>query len=149
MKRNYSPPASLWLAVRQIMEPVIQNTNNTQFDMRRGLSSSYVPECQTVLCVGGWWALANRLKDGMIGVYDYMAGAEDLSQFLGFDDRRDLAQWARENPGIWGNSEGSNMFSTREAYTNKKNPAENDIKSMKQVDEHWELVYENSVKAGL
>ena len=80
-------------------------------------------ECGTVHCVGGWYAVANsdrqvikdKIKNGRVGYDD---GADLMAIDLGFDDGDFLADWAYENPEIWGNEKGSDMFENELAYDN-------------------------------
>ncbi len=49
--------------------------------------------------------------------YKYDVWAHTLADFLGFEKRRDLEDWAKENPKIWGNIFGGNMFKLTMAFT--------------------------------
>ncbi len=49
--------------------------------------------------------------------YKYYVWADTLADFLGFEKMRDLEDWAKENPKIWGNIFGGNMFKLTMAFT--------------------------------
>ena len=50
-------------------------------------------------------------------IYKYDVWADTLADFLGFEKRRDLEDWAEENPKIWGNEYGGEMFELTRAFT--------------------------------
>jgi hypothetical protein len=80
-------------------------------------------ECGTVHCVGGWYAVANMnrqvIKDKVKkGYVDYEHGVNLMAQDLGFRNGDILANWAEENPEIWGNEKGYYMFDIVNAYDN-------------------------------
>jgi len=87
--------------------------------------------CGTVHCVGGWYIAYEYMvtktptpKTEYIGFGD---GVKIMAKDLGFgegdyDDR--LQSWAKDNPEIWGNSFGYNMFSSSTAYNQAKNLSE-------------------------
>jgi hypothetical protein len=80
-------------------------------------------ECGTVHCVAGWYAVANsdrqvikdKIKKGRVGFDD---GANLMAQDLGFGWSYPLKNWAEENPEIWGNDDGFEMFESELAYDN-------------------------------
>lgn len=71
-----------------------------------------VKECGTPHCVGGWYAISKGITEG-----NYRTGADLMAHDLGFEYQGHLEVWAYNNPEIWGNTEGSYMFSSRNSYT--------------------------------
>ena len=63
--------------------------------------------CGTVACHGGYAAIVLlKAKSGT----DYGQGRRALAEFLGFNSDESLIWWADNNPSIWGNYSGANMF---------------------------------------
>jgi hypothetical protein len=99
-------------------------------------------ECGTVHCVGGWYAVANldrerikdKIKNGRVGYDD---GADLLANDLGFASHYALQNWAEENPKIWGNEGGDEMFGSASAY---------DDAGFDGVIAQWELVKQNLIE---
>jgi hypothetical protein len=99
-------------------------------------------ECGTVHCVAGWYAFANlrrkeikdRFKKGFVTFKD---GVELMTEDLGFNIGCSLKDWAKDNPKIWGNEEGFEMFAKMSAY-NKP--------GFDGVISQWELVKQNLIK---
>jgi hypothetical protein len=78
-------------------------------------------KCGTVHCIGGWYVVANFRRGAirakrMEGLINYADGADLMATDLGFADRYDLRDWARDNPKIWNNDNGYLMFSNTGAY---------------------------------
>jgi hypothetical protein len=42
--------------------------------------------------------------------YHYSIWADTLAEFFGFKNSRDLRFWAENNPKLWGNKYGGDMF---------------------------------------
>ena len=86
-------------------------------------SEKHKYECGTVHCVAGWYAVANlnrqvikdKFNQGCVGFDD---GANLIAQDLGFGWSYPLKNWAEENPEIWGNEDGFEMFESELAYDN-------------------------------
>jgi len=87
-------------------------------------------ECGTIHCVGGWYAIAKGLNEKSDRV-DFLDGARALSEDLGINF---IEAWARENPEIWGNQRGGDMFLSKRAW--------NGAKSISQVINHLEAVHD-------
>jgi hypothetical protein len=102
----------------------------------------YEYECGTVHCVGGWYAVANldrefidnKIKNGRV---EYDDGAELMAHDLGFDSYWALGGWAFDNPKIWGNEGGFEMFESASAYDNA---------GFDGVIAQWELVKQNLIE---
>ena len=102
----------------------------------------YKYECGTVHCVAGWYAVANMnrefIKDKFKkGRVDFDHGANLLGSDLGFGDGYDLRVWAYENPKIWGNEGGFEMFESELSY---------DKEGFDGVIAQWELVKQNLIE---
>jgi hypothetical protein len=71
--------------------------------------------------------------------YKYFVWADTLADFLGFEKMRDLEDWAKENPKIWGNIFGGNMFKLTMAFTHSQ------FKKLTHIDiiNHWKQVLVN------
>ena len=90
------------------------------------------PECGTVACFGGFYALAKLKETGeerwmctaitstpflvtpmRARGSPYSFGYDEFVKDIGIDE---LAEWARANPDLWGNEHGLKMFLGEEAY---------------------------------
>ena len=77
--------------------------------------------CGTVMCVGGWYAMATLFKDGFSSVdvdayISFKTGTHEIAKALGFSCTDDLEHWADTSPELWGNDLGSWMFYELMAY---------------------------------
>jgi hypothetical protein len=72
-------------------------------------------------------------------LYLYALWADALAEFLGFSEEKDLECWAKDNPKIWGNKYGYDMFSGRLAFTND----EDKILKHRDIINHWKQVLKN------
>ena len=74
--------------------------------------------CRTPLCHGGWLAVMFNEKARATPECRsfYRAGAHAAAKYLGFKTKRDLEYWASENPNLWGNRRGSDMFTSGGAF---------------------------------
>jgi hypothetical protein len=68
--------------------------------------------------------------------YKYSIWADTLAEFLGFVDMRCLIDWARDNPKLWGNKFGQDMFSFWRAFTNSQFK----ILTHRDIINHWKQV---------
>ena len=104
------------------------------------VSNCYLtPECGTVACFAGFYALAKMKETGEeMWVYspfdnaDFLdcPGSGDRSPYsFGYDEfGKDIGiapykaqDWAATNPDLWGNEHGLSMFFSREAYGGNRN----------------------------
>jgi hypothetical protein len=102
-----------------------QASKEGAFYMREGrvYDKEYKYKCGTIHCVGGWYAFANlgrefiagKIKKGCVSFVD---GAELLARDLGLGNLNGLCNWAFDNPKIWGNKNGFDMFSNENTYDN-------------------------------
>lgn len=83
-------------------------------------------KCGTVHCHAGWYAVANKRhkvikKEIERGYCGYTDGVELMCTDLEFnhynkDEEISLVAWAIENPKIWGNNSGKDMFRLEKAF---------------------------------
>lgn len=137
-------PTSLqWQMLLDITEPVFLNPiiKDHNFNMMAGhTNEEYV--CNTVLCVGGWASVAFGIVDR--GKYfDYRDGANKIAEVLGFAYRHELMDWAVINPSIWGNLDGSCMFTRVYAYSSKKRRK---AEKLSDVWHHWTEVRDRTIE---
>jgi hypothetical protein len=71
--------------------------------------------------------------------YEYTIWADALAEFLGFSEEKDLECWAKDNPKIWGNKYGYDMFSARLAFTDDKSKH----LTHRDIINHWKQVLKN------
>ncbi len=71
--------------------------------------------------------------------YEYSIWADALAEFLGFKNMRDLRDWAKDNPKLWGNRSGYNLFCSRLAFIDDA------YKQLTHIDiiNHWKQVLVN------
>ncbi len=69
-------------------------------------------KCGTPMCHGGWYAVATQPK-----LEHYTEGADLMANDLGFNNGKELEQWARENRELWGGNGGMYMFCNLNAFT--------------------------------
>ena len=87
-------------------------------------------QCGTVACHAGHYLLATKDREPNVDflcdvfgehvLYDsntegevfYIIGSFRMARDLGFGRVRDLVNWARENPDVWGNDYGGTMFNS-------------------------------------
>jgi len=83
--------------------------------------------CGTYACHGGWYEIICNPKIEK-GKLDYLKGANRMGKFLGFRSGWDLMGWASDNPKIWGNQQGYDLFSTQSAFF---------APGLKGIGKHW------------
>ncbi len=71
--------------------------------------------------------------------YHSCVWANTLAEFLGFIDRRDLEEWAQDNPKFWGNEFGDDMFYFPSAFTDDTNKQI----THRDIINHWKQVLKN------
>lgn len=120
----YKPSKQQFGKVIATLEKAVELANgNCPVDMAQGDVFVEHP-CGTPMCHGGWYSL-------VLGYPRFDAGAEQMAEDLGFtpilnldgrgtpweDPAQDqLAQWAKNNPQLWGNVAGSVMFIDESAF---------------------------------
>jgi hypothetical protein len=71
--------------------------------------------------------------------YHYNIWVDTLTDFLGFSEEKDLECWAKDNPKIWGNKFGRDMFMTAVAFTDDTNKH----LTHRDIINHWKQVLVN------
>lgn len=104
-------------------------------------------KCGTVHCVGGWYAVANPNNPKIKAAIkkqdaEYDLGADLMAQHLGFKHASKLTDWAEENPVIWGNIYGGNLFAEEEAWNDAKN-LKDIVKHLKEVRQRAAIIRAN------
>ena len=84
-------------------------------------------------CHAGFISAVFGESDGI----DWEESSRKLCNFLGFNLKFDLEDWAQDNPEIWGNEDGIFMFSDGTAFG-----SESRIFSAEIILNHWEGVLE-------
>lgn len=92
--------------------------------------------CGTSACHAGWYHIIVKgwIKDG-----DFDDGAKKIALELGFDIKEELLAWAENNPELWGDDEGDNMF----ADDNSKRHSFGENPTLQSIGEHWLKVAES------
>jgi hypothetical protein len=127
--KMHTPTKAQWQTVIDNFKKVLPLAEREdQFDMREPAVRSDEHKCGTVHCMGGWYAIkfldeiVKQCKPGQF--IGYNEGANLIAEHLGFPGQWDLQEWAGDNPEIWGNEEGSSMFSNEDSYGGAKTLAE-------------------------
>ena len=118
-----------WLAGR--FEKLVREYPGASVDMTNPCIRIHkgrpVPECSPA-CHTGWYVvvrhaeLARQRGKGCVSkatagvLYGFDDGARIMARDLGFECAGELLRWALENPGIWGNKNGTYMFTSSAAF---------------------------------
>lgn len=100
--------------------------------------TNFLGICNTTMCHGGWYA-AVAIKNKFLKTFHYQDGANKMAQDLGFKHMSELSEWAMQNPELWGNESGSNMFASKHAFLTDK---EFGATCLEDIIEHWRGVYQ-------
>jgi hypothetical protein len=79
------------------------------------------------------------IKCNNFALYSFHIWADTLTDFLGFKDRFGLMDWARDNPKLWGNKRGDDMFCSHLAFTDYE---DKEI-THRDIINHWKQVLKN------
>lgn len=120
-----------------LLKVLPQAKRREQLDMSNAYVNEYGYECGTTHCHGGWYAVAVCRRSKRL---DYTNGGDRMAAHLGFANMEQLEYWAAENPEIWGNKNGSMMFSGRGAFKSPKR--KRGAQSLKDIYNHWTEVME-------
>ena len=136
-------------------EKVIKNFESVlplaRYDSQLDIHNIYVcdedHECGTVHCVGGWYAVANQNNPRIKAAIkrkdaEYELGADLMSKHLGFRNADDLVDWAHNNPVIWGNDWGGDLFGSIAAWNDAKN-LKGIVKHLKEVCQRAAIIRAN------
>lgn len=121
--------------------PLKTRLNEGRLDMQECGVSNVLGICKTTMCHGGWYA-AVAINNKFLKTIHYQNGANKMAEDLGYKNMSELQEWAMFNPKIWGNDNGSHMFSSRSAFRTKKGF---DPKCLEDIVEHWRGVYHRLV----
>lgn len=93
--------------------------------------------CTTIACHAGWFAIARekeRVFDDLKNTYtyDFDHSADEMARFLGFSDSLALKNWTVDNPKLWGNGFGRDMFCSWDAFGGR-----NYEMTLKTIGLHW------------
>jgi len=117
---------------------------------RVNMSKGVYKSCGTSACHAGWFGVTqikgapkeSRYRDGGLQTVDesfgYAGAASKMARFLGKSDKLSLKNWAKNNPDLWGNDNGEQMFSDSVSRGNPFLPGQplRDIK-LKDIAMHW------------
>lgn len=109
--------------------------------------------CGTTHRHGGWYAVATVDNVKKIPAH-YLMGTEQMAKDLGFSGlptdymnpfkffnvTHQLLRWAGNSPILWGNENGSDMFSSASAFTSGRRL--HGAKTLADIVDHWEEVYQ-------
>ncbi len=127
------------------------------------MSSTNEPVCGTPGCHAGLISIVAKelpemkdtykrlliLKLGIkchnFALYSFQIWADTLTDFLGFKDRYGLLDWAVDNPKLWGNNRGYDMFCARLAFTDDKSKH----LTHRDIINHWKQVLKNIKNEGV
>jgi|ERR1044072_188071 hypothetical protein len=130
----HTPTKTQWNTVIDNLKKILPvAVKDEQLDMQEHRVQNHYYKCGTVHCVGGWYAVAvfDLMTFPMRDIGGFTEGADQMAMDLGFEDiddfapaRRSLIEWASEHPWIWGNVQGSAIFTHTSAYDYAKNMTE-------------------------
>lgn len=122
------PSKKQWQTVIDKFKSILHRLPENHLDMRVAVvyrrKQQFLHECGTVHCVAGWYYLASKTdieleaaktRTSYIG---FTSGVMIMREDLGFHTTAELEEFVRNNPEIWGNSHGQELFSDSIAYDN-------------------------------
>ena len=119
------------------------NFNYDNYD-KTGDYREFLPitECGTVACHAGAYYAAKfgRHDFRKVAGASYSRGAVEMSRDLGFERVRLLTEWAKDNPEIWGGTDGAKMFISDIAFKPYGNSDIHWRVTLADVAEWWECV---------
>lgn len=104
-------------------------------DMTNVYSSAESVTCSTPSCFGGWLALKYKTGQSEYFLRHFADGANAFAEELGFTYRDDLTEYAAENPEIWGNKNGDEMFCSAYAFNEGDKEYTNETITTKAIGE--------------
>jgi hypothetical protein len=78
--------------------------------------------------------------------YHYNIWVDTLTDFLGFSEEKDLGCWAKDNPKLWGNKYGGDMFVFDIAFIDDTKAYIDDLAKQlthRDIINHWKQVLVN------
>lgn len=137
---QHTPTKAQWATVIDNflkVYPMALVAGESHLDMSEPLITAE-PACGTVNCVGGWYAIATLDVDNDKNL-SFSNGAAQMAIDLGFGGffpKRQLEAWACNNPEIWGNGRGHDMFYSPTAW--------NGAETLEQIIIHLAGVHDRS-----
>ena len=144
--------------IRKFERLIADNGENFPVNMHNGWTSPPSWEYNELSrlashCHAGYYHLANewdarRAHDRMRRRHNarFAVGAEQMAEDLGLGHPQLLMLWAEQNPDLWGNEHGYNMFSCERAFFTGVQPSNIRIHdsqlTLQMVLDHWKGVYE-------
>lgn len=116
----HTPTKTQWqLVIDNLKKALPLATLENHLNMSEPVVSSWEHPCGTIHCLGGWYLI------GSVGIENiseknyvsYDEGTELMASHLGIAD---VADWANDNPEIWGNEHGYQVFSDIEAFNDAR-----------------------------
>jgi hypothetical protein len=103
--------------------------------MHQGAVNTDGYKCGTIHCHAGWYAIAAcDISKPLMFVH----GSHQLAQDLGFAHHLHLRLWARDNPEIWGNEHGTQMFIDKQAFESESRLE--GAQNLQDIIDHWSEV---------
>lgn len=133
---------SLWIHPTKAQVQVVIDTLQKAKDMVTNAGFAKAPvsmmtgvlhPCGTPMCHGGYYAIVKGMSSE--NQQDFTDGANAMATDLGFNHNTDLEDWASQNPQLWGNDSGGDMFCGSHAFHDK-----GEIKDLKIIIDHWKGV---------
>ena len=137
--------------IRNVADRLLRVARKYPGEVNMGCTMIYKPpECGTVACHAGWYALAKvedetslwvKRADTTIPVLRYAdgkplefyRGIKLMANDLGFRTSTDMRGWADCHPELWGNNHGDRMFGSAQAF----GKVAGSVFSVKDIAEHW------------
>ena len=137
--------------IRKVANRLLRVERKYPGEVNMGATLIYkTPECGTIACHAGWYALAKVEDETSLRVskaafeaptlgYDdgksleFYGGVKHMAKDLGFGTTRELRAWAYNHPKLWGNHYGGKLFESAETFGKEAGT----ILSVKDIAEHW------------
>jgi len=122
----------------ETVQKLADNNLENPVDMREGQVFTH---CGSPMCHAGWFeaALQKSKNTTNYSFTNYEHGAQKMAEILGFKSKNDLEMWAHYNPDIWGNQNGSFMFSFYGAFEFKNGNKPKRF-TLRHIISHWKKV---------
>ena len=152
------------------LESMITDSENLEISMGEMTIYKERRTCKTIACHAGFYELQFALKNKEKYCFEdddienversylsensdkerkdwivYEHGAKRIAQDLGFRGKQDLKNWAHNNPKLWGNKYGFNMFTSQQAF----NGVNKGGLTLNNIVKHWRNVADRIEKKRL
>lgn len=146
-QKQKHPKLKKVLELAMIFDAIAVASNNEApvFMMETSVQGDEENLCGTPACHAGWFG---RFWDK--NHTDYNQSANAMANFLGYERTnrhtamRQLETWAMDNPDLWGNENGDEMFYHRRAF--RKDSEDMRSATMREIADHWYGVAERLSK---